>query len=155
MHLNNINYLIKDGELKSLRFDIHKASDLDVKKIEEILDFHLKRGWRSILTNKKRETYKEGFLKRKIENIFYLKRKFLKPGDYALITLNKLNNEIPNYISFKSKKILKGNHISLYIDFPRNRGFRILENIIQELKPNLPTDISKIYNKLKDFLDYS
>lgn len=141
-HLDDISYLIQNGKLNRLNFGIHNALYSDVEKIEKILDKYTRKRWKH--TDEKEDKNKGGFLKRKnIKEIIYSGKDLFH-----------------HYCSFvTSKPILKlGKHncnIRLYIDFPQNKSFEILEEIVTKLKLRLSGKTSEIYDGLKYILKKS
>lgn len=122
-HLNDISYSEK-GNYGSLRFTIPNILDSDAEKIEKILDKWAKRGLKHFLIERKENTYEEGFLK----------RKNIKEGEYPE---KKFSRYFYHYASITSKKILKlgknNYNVRLYLNFPKDKCFKVLEDMIKEL----------------------
>jgi len=144
-HLDDISYS-QEGNRCSLRFTIPNILESDAEKIEKILDKWAKRGLKHFLIEKKEDRYKEGFLKKKdIKEITYsrknnthkegfLKRKNIKEGVYPE---KKISRYFYHYASITLKprlKLGKNNYnVRLYLNFPKDKGFKVLEDIIKEL----------------------
>ena len=141
-HLDDISYLIQNGKLNRLNFGIHNALYSDLEKIEKILDKYTRKRWKH--TDEKEDKNKEGFLKRKnIKEITYSGR-----------------NLFPHFHHFASirSKLKPGKHncnIKLYIDFPQNKNFEVLEEIVTKLKLRLSGKTLEIYDGLKYILKKS
>lgn len=125
IHIDNFSYeKTEKGDRSKLRFEIPNRPKSDIEKIEKILGKWAKRGLKHFLISTNEDSYKEGFLNKKnIKEITYLGRNLPNyPRHYASITsepISRFNKD--NY------------NVRLYIDFPKDKCFKVHINIIKEL----------------------